>query len=307
MAQSELIKALAKVIIAAAWTDGSITYEELNSLKDLLFHLPGMTARDWSELEIYLDAPVQPEERARLVSELQSALSSRKDRELAVRTLEDLIQADGTISEQEQAVFEEIKGALDDVNIGIFGQVQRLMSGPVERRIETASQAPNREILLDDFIRNRIYYKLSQRMNDAGNALNLPDTTLRKLSLAGGLMARIAYVDREVTEGEFGSMASAIQEYLHLDREQAGFVAEVAVSEISKDLDYYRLSREFFEATTEEERIRFLDVLFAVAAADGIVSHAEMEEIRTVTTVLKLGHQLFIDAKLKIPRAQRAY
>jgi hypothetical protein len=32
-----------------------------------------------------------------------------------------------------------------------------------------------------------------------------------------------------------------------------------------------------------------------------------MEEIRTVAIVLKLGHQPFIDAKLKIPRAQRAY
>jgi uncharacterized tellurite resistance protein B-like protein len=307
MARSRLIKALAKVIIAAAWTDGSITNDEHNSLKDLLFQLPGMNARDWAELEIYMDAPVGQEERNRLVADLQQALTSRKDRDLAIRTLEDLLHADGDISENEQAVFEEIKAALEDVNTSIFGQVQRLMSEPVERRTDIAAQAPNRELLLDDFIRNRIFYQLSRHMKNTGKVIRLPEATLRKLSLAGGLMARIAYVDHKVTEDEFDHMAKVMQDLFHLEADQAGFVAEVAVSTISKDLDYYRLSREFFEATTEEERIRFLDVLFAVAAADGIVTHAEMEEIRTVSTVLKLGHKPFIDAKLKIPRPQRAY
>jgi hypothetical protein len=32
----------------------------------------------------------------------------------------------------------------------------------------------------------------------------------------------------------------------------------------------------------------------------------EIEEIRTIATVLKLSHRQFIDAKLKIPRERRA-
>jgi hypothetical protein len=67
MAKPNVIKALAKVMIAAAWSDGSITVDEVNSLKDLLFQLP-MTASDWAELDIYLDAPVG-EASARLVAE----------------------------------------------------------------------------------------------------------------------------------------------------------------------------------------------------------------------------------------------
>jgi hypothetical protein len=38
-----------------------------------------------------------------------------------------------------------------------------------------------------------------------------------------------------------------------------------------------------------------------VAAGDGSVSFQETEEIRTISTVLKLTHQQFIAAKLKIP------
>jgi len=302
-----MIMALAKVIVAAAWTDGAVAHEELNSLKDLLFQLPGMTARDWAELEIYQETPVEPEERARLVSELQAALSSRDDRELALSALRDLIQADGAVSEPERVVFEEIRSALENVNTNIFGQVNRLIREPVQRRSEALAQAPNRELLLEDFIRNKIYYKLSLHLKQTNLKLDLPEPTLRKLSLAGGLMARIAYVDREVTQAEFDGMVAVLQEIFDLDRDQAGLVAEVAVSTLSKELDYYRLSREFFDATSEYERLRFLDVLFAIAAADGIVSHAEMEEIRTIATVLKLGHTHFIEAKLKIPRERRAY
>jgi len=51
----------------------------------------------------------------------------------------------------------------------------------------------------------------------------------------------------------------------------------------------------------EDERVRFMDVLFAVADGDGRVSHEEIEEIRTIANVQKLSHKQFIDAKLKIP------
>jgi uncharacterized tellurite resistance protein B-like protein len=51
--------------------------------------------------------------------------------------------------------------------------------------------------------------------------------------------------------------------------------------------------------------VRFLDVLFSVAVADGYASNAEIEEIRAIANALKLTHQQFIDAKLKIPKVSR--
>ena len=85
----------------------------------------------------------------------------------------------------------------------------------------------------------------------------------------------------------------------------AGVVAQVAVSEIGKDLDYYRLTRQFFEYTSEDERLRFLDALFAVTIGDGHASEEEIEEIRTISHGLLLSHDQFIAAKLKVPRDQR--
>jgi len=71
MANEEMILTLAKVIIAAAWADGKVGHEEINALKDLLFNLRGINAKQWAELEIYLEAPITPEERAKLLDELQ--------------------------------------------------------------------------------------------------------------------------------------------------------------------------------------------------------------------------------------------
>ena len=303
MANSSVINALAKVLIAAAWADGTVSYEEINSLKDLLFQLPNMTASDWAELDIYIETPVSEAERARLVAELQDALLSPQDKALAIDAVDSLINADGELSDEELAAAEEIKSAIQDVNVGLFGSMSKML---VSRRSNAIANAPNRELYLDDFEKNKIYYKVSRRLESDNSNIDIPDSELRKLSFAGGLMARVAYVDRDIQDSEFEAMEAAIEKNWGIPEVQATLLAEVAASEIGKDLDYYSISRGFFENTTQDERLRFLDVLFAVADGDGGVSHCEIEEIRTIATVLKLSHKQFIDAKLKIPRERRA-
>ena len=64
-------------------------------------------------------------------------------------------------------------------------------------------------------------------------------------------------------------MVSAIQNNCNLSDLEGALVAEAAVSTITKGLDYYRMSRQFFENTNEDERVYFLDALFAVADGDG--------------------------------------
>ena len=305
MAKPNLILTLAKVIIAAAWADGSVSHDEINCLKDLLFRIPDLNARDWATLEIYIDSPIEPEERERLLEDLQIALRSQSDKKLALSALDELISADGEITEEERAVAEEFKAVIESAGTGIVGGLGKLITGPIQRRSQAIAGAPNREAFLDDFIRNRVFYGVRRRLGENELELDLSESDLWKLSLSGGLMARVAHVDREVTEGEFDAMAEALQENWQLSSEAAAIVAEVAISAVAENMDYYRMAREFFSCTNEEERVRFLDVLFAVADGDGQVSHQEIEQIRSIARHLKLTHKQFIDAKLKIPRERR--
>jgi len=175
----------------------------------------------------------------------------------------------------------------------------------VETRSEAVHTAPNREQYMDDFLKNKIYYDVRRRLEQENIPTEIPEVELRRLSLAGGLMARVAYADNQVSEAESQIILGALQKYWGKSQVEAAVIAECSAAEITKDIDYYRLTREFFDATTEDERVRFLDVLFAVAAGDGQASFAEIEEIRTISQGLLLTHKQFIDAKLKLPADKR--
>lgn len=309
ISKSELILTLGKVIVAAAWADHEISNEETNSLKDLLFRLPELTGHEWAMLEMYIESPIGEEERERLVDQLKGQLRSSADKALAKQALEELVSADGVVTDEERVVVDAIKAEIDSVSVGVFGQLGRLVSGSVSRRDQALRGAPNREQHFEDFIKNKVYYGLQVRMEGGSGkavSLDIPDADLRLLALTGGLMARVAHVDLEVTEEEIAAMVKALEDGWNLRSDQAAFVVEVAVSEIGPDMDYYRLSREFFENTDEEQRAEFLKVLFAVSDAHGGVSNEEIEEIRTIATALRLPHKTFIDAKLTIPKERRS-
>lgn len=306
MAKEDTVKAIAKVIIAAAWVDGEINNEEINSLKDLLFQLPEMNAADWAELEIYMDSPVSEPERERLLLELNDRLSTHEDRALATEALEKVLSADGELQASERKLLEEVKPRIEGGSSNLIAPLSKLIRGSTNRRSQQVSQAPNREAYLDDFVNNKIFYLVNNRLDMDGEQTDLSEAKLRKLCLAGGLMARVIYVDREVSQAEFDGMARILEEKWDLTQYEATVVAESAVNEITKGMDLYRLSRQFYEMTDDTERERFLDVLFAAADGDGFVTFEETEEIRLISKMLKLTHRQFINAKLKIPSDRRS-
>ncbi|MFC2031107.1 TerB family tellurite resistance protein [Chloroflexota bacterium] len=302
MSNEDLIMTLAKVLIATAWVDGEPTHEEVNSMKDLLFHLPDLTALQWASLQMYIEDPVGETERARLVAELREDIQSPDDRELALRALDELVHADGVVSDEEEQAVAEIREAIEAGDVSVLG---RLVKGMTGRRSRAVAGAPNREDYFEDYVKNKVYYGVERGVDRGEMELDLPETELRALSLAGGVMAQVARVNPQVTDAEVDTMVTALETYWHLPRGQAEFVTEVAVSETAGLMDPYRLARQFADVCSPEERAEFLDVLFAVAAADGEASYDEIEEIRTIAQSLRLSHKAFIDAKLKIPEAQR--
>jgi len=300
--KENLILTLAKVLIAAAWADGELTHEEVNSMKDILFHLRQLTARQWASLQMYIEAPVGDAERERLVEELKLAIRTLRDQELAQRALEEMLRADGEPTAEEEQVAAEIRADIDSVSVGALSSLVKGMTG---RRAEALANAPNRELYLEDYVRNRVYYGVRRRLDLGEAELQVGEDVLRTLSLAGGMMAQVARVNPQISDAEVATIVEALQEFWHLDADQAAFVAGVAISETATLMDRYRLAREFASVCGPKERAEFLDVLFAVAAADGVARYEEIEEIRGLAQTLKLSHRQFIEAKLKLPRERR--
>ncbi len=308
MNDRDILLKLARVIIAVAWSDGEISNEEINSLKDLLFTMRRSgfddvmqySAQDWARLEMYIETPVGQAERERLVADLQDSLRSPEQKELALKALQNMMEADGVVSESEKNVVQEISQAIESSDVGLLGGLQKLLGGAMKRRSEAVANAPNREAYFDDFLKNKVYYSVSQRQRAAGRHLDISDEALRKLGLVGGLMSKIAQVDRVVTQAEYDRMVETIEKYWGLDETEAIFVAEVAVSAVDVTYDIFRMMRELAVSTTLEERRKVLYVLFAVGAADGDLSFDETEEIRLIARGFDLTHKDFIDAKLSV-------
>jgi uncharacterized tellurite resistance protein B-like protein len=228
------------------------------------------------------------------------SIRTRKDKALASETLEQLIQADGTVTPEELSIADEIQSAIDSSSTNIFSRAGKMIRSSAKKRSQIVAGTANREQFLDDFIHNRIYYKTKQQLDVSQNEIPLPDDEFRKLCLASGLLSRVAFVDKDISTQEKSSIVEILHSGWDLTRETAVLVAETALSAFEKGLDYYRLSREFFIATNEKERINFIRALFQVAASDGDLSHAETEEIRTIAHVLKISHKQFINAKMHV-------
>jgi uncharacterized tellurite resistance protein B-like protein len=299
MPNEQLVMTLGKVLIATAWVDGEVSWTEINCLKDLLFKMTALTGRDWARLQIYVETPVSPQERARLLSDLKQAIASPDDRATALSVLEDVCQADGLLTQDERVVFDEIKQTIAEAQTGLFGSMSKLLRGALVRRSDALANAPNREQHFEAFIRRKIYYKLSRRLEVDETDIKISDSDLRKLCAAGGLMARIAHADDEIADEEFKVICEALQNGWGVSRQQAALAAEIAISEVGTGLDLHRITRAFFDSTDHEERSRFLEVLFAVAEAHDGKSHDEIEEVRKIARMLRVSHGDFIRAKLK--------
>ena len=168
------------------------------------------------------------------------------------------------------------------------------------------ADAPDREKYLDEFLNNKVYYGVRRRLDiGEGVEIDIDDVRLRRLSAVGGLLARVAQIDLPITNSEFDTMVDMLQKYWDLSETEAVFVAEVAVSEVSPSMDSVRLSREIHSAVKPEQVPDFLDLLFAIASADGYVSSGEIDAIYEISRGFSLPHKTFIDAKLKIRADQR--
>ena len=305
MTERDLVINLGKLVIAVAWADGELKIEEVNALKDLMFRLPEMTAVEWSELEIYMDSPVLRDEREVLWERVLSSIQNSGHKQLVMSTLRMVTESDATVSPEEAALLEEFERAVNDKSFGVFSQLSRLISGAKTRRVEAYRAGAAREDRIEDYLKNTVFYQLVGEAEAKGVKIQLPEETIRKLCLAAGLMARVAWVDSDVSREEKDAMRDALKTHWGLARHEAQIVTDIAVSRVVKGLDYQRLARSFFEITQPEERRAFIRVLFQIANASEKTSFDEIEEIRKISISLRL-HKEYIAAKLTISREDRS-
>jgi uncharacterized tellurite resistance protein B-like protein len=110
----------------------------------------------------------------------------------------------------------------------------------------------------------------------------------RHLAAFAYVLARVANADLRITETETDRMLALVREHAGLSEEEAALAVEIAKSQtrLLGGTENYVVTREFREVSTREERVRLLECLYAVAAADGRIDGIESTEVTKIAEEL---------------------
>ncbi len=113
------------------------------------------------------------------------------------------------------------------------------------------------------------------------------------------ILGRVARADHQITDEEAAEMERLIADRTGLPASQAGLAARMATAHGVRHggTEDFLVTREFARITTRDERLALLDCLFALSSADRSIVTLEDNEVRRITSELKLEHADFIHAR----------
>lgn len=102
------------------------------------------------------------------------------------------------------------------------------------------------------------------------------------------LLARVAGADLRTDDLEQSAIADHLEAFADLDAETAGVLAAAAVEVADRHgaTDDHLVARAFQEMAEDEERLRLLRCLYAVAAADDTITTVEDNEVFEIASAI---------------------
>jgi uncharacterized tellurite resistance protein B-like protein len=284
-----------RVLIAAAWADGEISWQEMNSLKSYFRELD-LDDEQLGALEPYLVDPIEQREAETIITDfLERARGG--ERATVMAAVRDLVLADGDLHSGEKSFLDLLERSAEETpTAGVFASaLERLWGGKGKRTEET-----RRSDLIDEFVRNRVLYQVKRRLLVAGGGVELDQETERELRYVcalGALLGHVAGVDQRFDADERAVIAEILDEVSALQPRDVDIIVEIVESEVLSDVGYFSFARELNETAGADDKKKVLQLLFEVAAADCEITHEELEEIRKISKALHIDHSTFIAAK----------
>ena len=289
-----------RVLIAAAWADGELDYRELNSIKDYFRELE-LDSDELTALAPYLADPIDADEARTIVEDFITAARAG-ERETMVAAVRDLVLADGELDDGEKRFLDLVDLAREGTSTAkvFVAELKRLWGA---RRSPAGDEQFRRSDLIDEFVRNRVLYQVKRRLRVAAGGLDADtESELRYVCSVGALLGHVAGADRNFDSDERAAIAEILDAQSALQARDVDVIVDIVESEVLSDMGYFAFARELNELANKDDKRQLLVLLFAVAAADGEISHEENEEIRKISIALNLEHGDFVAAKANAVR-----
>ncbi len=127
----------------------------------------------------------------------------------------------------------------------------------------------------------------------------LPPADARFVACFAYILHRVARADHVVTDQETTLIEQLVAERAGLDPARAAIVAKIAHTEGLRHggTEDFIVSRQFASIASREQKLALLDCLFAVSASDESIRTIEDNEIRRITSEIKLDHSDYIQVR----------
>ncbi len=162
--------------------------------------------------------------------------------------------------------------------------LQRLLAA-LGLRSDDESPRPDRPLL------RRLREELSRRGAER----------LEYLAAFAGQLARVAGAEGDISDEETAAIAARLRTAGNLSEADATLIAEMLRHESDglAAVQPLELTRAINAAATPEEKQGLLDCLYAVAAADRLVSDVEEQEIRRVAQAILVPHSVLMEIRAR--------
>jgi len=300
--RNQLSLILGKMLFAAAWADGEIQPQEVDCMKDIIFHLPGIDQAAWAELQQYMNSKIDRDERHKLLAELLAMAETEADREFIAQATNRIFMADGVITADEQDAIREVSLLLrDEASPEDLTALSGAIRDSIKRRDDAfrRSLRPDEATQLGQGRRLELLMILENRFKEQNMDLDISQQEKQRLILFGCLLARIANADEEVAQSEISEIEKAVANRWNLTRKESAFLTQIAFSQEAQEVDLLRLAREFYEVTTPKDRLDALGAIVEVSRADEVIRHSESLTIHEIAAQLKLTQEDISDAMIR--------
>jgi uncharacterized tellurite resistance protein B-like protein len=122
---------------------------------------------------------------------------------------------------------------------------------------------------------------------------HMPSEDARRVAAFAYLLSRVAHADHDVTPAEREAMERMLVDRAHLPPDRAALVIGLATNQSvhMRGTQDYVVSRQVAASTSVEEKRALIDGLYAVCAADGLITTVEDNDVCRVASEIDLERQ----------------
>ncbi|MDD5069439.1 MAG: TerB family tellurite resistance protein [Candidatus Omnitrophica bacterium] len=140
-------------------------------------------------------------------------------------------------------------------------------------------------------------------INDLDQKISVPGLKPEKIDETiafGALLWLVADADNKFLPQEIREIEKIMEKFSGISKEQRPYLIAAIKKAAEASIDIYGFTKELSDKFDFKQKTIIVENLFRVACTDNFLDECELETIRKISSLFRLTHTDFINAKIKV-------